>query len=77
MLNASVSLKNSGFLICPKDMRNPHPNAKGSFSRTFGMTRLPLPAAACFPAAGGYRTDEPAPSAGPQGVIATFSTPSR
>ena len=28
-----MRLKDSGFLICPKDMRNPHRHTKGSFSK--------------------------------------------
>ena len=38
MPTAFVLLEDCEFLICSKDMRNSHPNTKGSFSRTFGMT---------------------------------------
>lgn len=37
MLTASVLRKNSRFLICPNGMKNPHRNARGTFSRTSGM----------------------------------------
>ncbi len=33
-----MRLKNSGFLMRPKDMRNLHRNAKESSSRIFGMS---------------------------------------
>ncbi len=46
MLTASVSLKSRGFLICSKDMGNPHRNTKGSFSRIFGMTPVAIVAGA-------------------------------
>ena len=34
----TMRLKNNGFLICSKSMRNPHRTTKGSFSKTSGMT---------------------------------------
>ena len=33
----TVRLKDSRFLICPRDMRNPHRNTKESISGTFGI----------------------------------------
>ncbi len=39
VLTAPWRLKDIGFLICPKDMRNPHRNTKESFSRISGISR--------------------------------------